>query len=104
MIIAAKAMVQTAAIFMCARISFGGGTPKAGGQGSQRSRFLGRTIFGSTMNFDMIIMEGAGAFVCGRKPHSWHPLKDDAACPYRNPLPGVKGLFGKPTVINNVET
>jgi len=67
---------------------------------------LGGNIMDSGFSFDIRIKEGAGAFVCGggNRPHRLH-RGQNAACPVpRPPFPAQKGLFGKPTNINNVET
>lgn len=67
--------------------------------------FLGKNIFGSKMNFDVEIMEGAGAFVCGEETALMASVEGRRGMPtLKPPFPAEKGLFGKPTVINNVET
>ncbi|MCK4358112.1 MAG: NADH-quinone oxidoreductase subunit NuoF [Candidatus Cloacimonetes bacterium] len=66
---------------------------------------LGKDIFGSNFAFDMEIFLGAGAFVCGEETSLIHSIEGKPAEPrQRPPFPVEKGLFGKPTVINNVET
>jgi len=66
---------------------------------------LGKGIFGSDFNFDLEIFKGAGAFVCGEETSLIHSIEGEPAEPrQRPPFPVVKGLFGKPTNINNVET
>ncbi|MPM24875.1 hypothetical protein SDC9_71363 [bioreactor metagenome] len=72
---------------------------------AKEAGFLGENIFGSKMNFDIIIMEGAGAFVCGEETALMASIEGRRGMPMpKPPFPAVKGLFGKPTVINNVET
>jgi len=67
--------------------------------------FLGKRIFGSPMDFDIEIMEGAGAFVCGEETALIASIEGKRGMPtFKPPFPSEKGLFGKPTVINNVET
>ena len=67
--------------------------------------FLGKNIFGSGFDFDMEIRLGAGAFVCGEETALMTSIEGNRGEPHpRPPFPAVKGLFGKPTVLNNVET
>src|SRR4030042_4371933 len=67
--------------------------------------FLGRNIMGSGFNFEVTIKEGAGAYVCGEETALIASLEGRRGMPQaRPPYPATKGLFGKPTVINNTET
>ncbi|MEW5951101.1 MAG: NADH-quinone oxidoreductase subunit NuoF [Elusimicrobiota bacterium] len=66
---------------------------------------LGENIYDSGFDFDIKIKMGAGAFVCGEETALIHSIEGKRGMPRpRPPYPAVKGLFGKPTVINNVET
>ena len=66
---------------------------------------LGKDIFGTGFNFDMNIRLGAGAFVCGEETALLASIEGKRGEPKpRPPFPAVKGLFGQPTIINNVET
>ena len=66
---------------------------------------LGKDIFGSGFDFDMEIRRGAGAFVCGEETALMTSIEGNRGEPRpRPPYPAVKGLFGMPTVENNVET
>ena len=66
---------------------------------------LGKNIFGSGFDFDIEIRLGAGAFVCGEETALMTSIEGHRGEPRpRPPFPAVKGLFGKPTVLNNVET
>ena len=66
---------------------------------------LGKNIFGTDFDFDMEIRLGAGAFVCGEETALMTSIEGNRGEPRpRPPFPAVKGLFGKPTVLNNVET
>ena len=66
---------------------------------------LGKDILGSGMDFDLHLVEGAGAFVCGEETALIASLEGLAGRPRpRPPFPAQKGLWGKPTNINNVET
>ena len=66
---------------------------------------LGDDIFGSSKSFKINVMEGAGAFVCGEETALIASIEGKRGMPSpKPPFPAEKGLFGKPTVINNVET
>ncbi len=66
---------------------------------------LGKNIFGSDFSFDLHIRLGAGAFVCGEETALLTSVEGNRGEPRpRPPFPAVKGLWGKPTIINNVET
>ena len=66
---------------------------------------LGKDIFGTGFNFDVHIRFGAGAFVCGEETALMTSIEGNRGEPRpRPPFPAVKGLFGQPTVLNNVET
>lgn len=66
---------------------------------------LGKNIMGSGFNFDIHIKEGAGAFVCGEETALIASIEGERGMPRpKPPFPANKGLFGKPTLINNVET
>ncbi|MEG0628632.1 MAG: NAD(P)H-dependent oxidoreductase subunit E, partial [Enterococcus sp.] len=66
---------------------------------------LGNHIFGSDFSFDLDLRLGAGAFVCGEETALLESIEGHRGEPRpRPPFPAVKGLFGKPTIVNNVET
>ncbi len=66
---------------------------------------LGNNILGSNFSFDIEIRFGAGAFVCGEETSLINSIEGERGQPrLRPPYPAIKGLWGKPTVINNVET
>ncbi len=66
---------------------------------------LGKDIFGSGFDFDVDIRLGAGAFVCGEETALITSIEGNRGEPRpRPPFPAEKGLFGKPTILNNVET
>ena len=66
---------------------------------------LGKDIFGTGFNFDITIRLGAGAFVCGEETALLTSIEGNRGEPRpRPPFPAVKGLYGQPTIINNVET
>jgi len=66
---------------------------------------LGKNILGSDFSFDLEVRMGAGAFVCGEETALMASIEGLRGEPRpRPPFPAVKGLFGKPSNINNVET
>ena len=66
---------------------------------------LGKDIFSTGFNFDIQLRLGAGAFVCGEETALLTSIEGHRGEPRpRPPFPAVKGLFGQPTIINNVET
>jgi NADH-quinone oxidoreductase subunit F len=67
--------------------------------------FLGENIFGTKFRFDIVIHRGAGAYICGEETGLLESLEGKKGYPrLKPPFPAVVGLFGCPTVINNVET
>ncbi|MCZ7652083.1 MAG: CCxxC motif-containing NuoF prefix domain-containing protein [Thermoanaerobaculia bacterium] len=66
---------------------------------------LGRNVLDTGFNLEIVIKMGAGAFVCGEETALIHSIEGRRGMPRpRPPFPAARGLFGKPTVINNVET
>ncbi|MCR5353633.1 MAG: 4Fe-4S binding protein, partial [Clostridiales bacterium] len=66
---------------------------------------LGKNIFGTNFDFDIELRLGAGAFVCGEETALMTSIEGKRGEPRpRPPFPAVKGLFGRPTILNNVET
>ena len=72
---------------------------------ARRAGLLGHDILGAGVDLDIVIKQGAGAFVCGEETALIHSIEGKRGMPRpRPPYPTERGLFGKPTVINNVET
>jgi NADH-quinone oxidoreductase subunit F len=70
-----------------------------------KSGCVGENIFGMGFDFSISLMEGAGAFVCGEETALIKSLEGERGMPrLRPPFPSTRGLWGKPTCINNVET
>ncbi len=66
---------------------------------------LGKNIFGSNFNFELHIHSGAGAYICGEETALLESIEGRRGVPRsRPPYPTTEGLYGKPTLINNVET
>ncbi len=67
--------------------------------------FLGEKIFGTNFNFDLYIHSGAGAYICGEETALIESIEGNRGQPRpRPPFPTTDGLWGKPTLVNNVET
>ena len=72
---------------------------------AEERHFLGENIMGSNFSFTLHIKEGAGAFVCGEETALIASIEGERGMPRpKPPFPANKGLFGRPTLINNVET
>jgi NADH-quinone oxidoreductase subunit F len=67
--------------------------------------FLGKNAFGSEHSIEIVVHRGAGAYICGEETALLESLEGKIGQPrLRPPFPAVAGLYGKPTIINNVET
>ncbi len=78
---------------------------KIGIEQAEEKGFIGDNILGTDFSFHIQIKEGAGAFVCGEETALMHSIEGERGMPSpRPPYPAQKGLFGKPTNINNVES
>lgn len=72
---------------------------------ARRRRIIGKSVMGTGFQFDADVRIGAGAFVCGEETALIHSVEGKRGTPrMRPPYPSTYGLWGKPTVINNVET
>jgi NADH-quinone oxidoreductase subunit F len=72
---------------------------------AKRAGYLGDDIFGSGLNIDIVVHRGAGAYICGEESALLDSLEGLRGFPrLRPPFPAIKGLYGQPTVVNNVET
>ncbi len=71
----------------------------------RENKLLGSSVMNSGFSFDLRIFEGAGAFVCGEETALIASVEGERGIPrMRPPYPAVKGLWGKPTLVNNTET
>lgn len=74
-------------------------------ESSRQSGFLGENILGSGFSFDIEIIRGAGAYICGEETAMFNSIEGYRGEPRNKPpFPVEVGLFGKPTLVNNVET
>ena len=106
MIIAGKA-VDSHVGFIYSRAEYSYLVPilEAALESSRSAGCLGKNIMGSGFDFDIKLRSGAGAYVCGEETALFESIEGKRGEPrFRPPFPGIKGLFGKPTVLNNVET
>ncbi len=72
---------------------------------AREAGYLGKDILGSGFAFDIEVRRGAGAYICGEETALFESIEGKRGMPRQKPpFPTEKGLFGKPTVINNVET
>ena len=72
---------------------------------AEERHYLGKNIFGTEFSFELHIKEGAGAFVCGEESALIASIEGERGMPRpKPPFPANKGLFQRPTLINNVET
>lgn len=72
---------------------------------AEAANYLGKNIMGTDFSFELHIKEGAGAFVCGEETALIASIEGERGMPRpKPPFPANKGLFGRPTLINNVET
>ncbi len=106
MIIAGKAVdSHVGFIYLRAEYSYLIPILEAALESSRSAGCLGKNIMGSGFDFDIKLRSGAGAYVCGEETALFESIEGKRGEPrFRPPFPGIKGLFGKPTVLNNVET
>jgi NADH-quinone oxidoreductase subunit F len=72
---------------------------------ARKLNLLGRNILGSDFSFDIRLFQGSGAFVCGEETALIASIEGEPGIPHhRPPYPATNGLFGQPTLINNVKT
>ncbi|HEV8437333.1 MAG TPA: NADH-quinone oxidoreductase subunit NuoF [Methylomirabilota bacterium] len=66
---------------------------------------LGKNVLGSGFDFDIVVHRGAGAYICGEETGLLSSLEGKKGWPkIKPPFPAIKGAFGQPTIVNNVET
>lgn len=72
---------------------------------ARRAGLIGKDILGSGIDFELFSHLGAGAYICGEETALMESLEGKKGMPrFKPPFPAVRGLYGKPTTINNVET
>ncbi len=74
-------------------------------QNARNANYLGKNILGKGFDFDILVMRGAGAYICGEETALIESLEGKRGQPrVRPPFPANVGLYGCPTIVNNVET
>ncbi len=72
---------------------------------ARKAGFVGKNLFGSGYDLEVTVHRGAGAYICGEETALLNSLEGKRGEPrLKPPFPAVQGLYGKPTVVNNVET
>jgi NADH-quinone oxidoreductase subunit F len=106
MIIAAFAVgIRTAVVYVRGEYDRIAGRFREAVAEAEGKGFLGRGIFGSQADLEVVVHLGAGAYICGEETALLESVEGRRGQPrLKPPFPAVVGLFGSPTVINNVET
>lgn len=72
---------------------------------ARKNKYLGNNILGKGFNFDIVVMRGAGAYICGEETALIESIEGKRGEPrMKPPFPATEGLYGCPTIVNNVET
>jgi len=92
-------------IYIRGEFSYGAGVLEKAVRQAYERGFLGKNILGSGFDLDLTVHRGAGAYICGEETALLESLEGKRGHPrLKPPFPAVVGLYGSPTVINNVET
>ena len=96
---------HTAFIYIRGEMVFGATQLERAVDEAYRAGFIGQNIFGSAYSLEVIVHRGAGAYICGEETALLSSLEGSRGWPkVKPPFPATHGLFGCPTVVNNVET
>jgi NADH-quinone oxidoreductase subunit F len=96
---------HTAFIYIRGELVFGTVRLERAVEEAYQAGYIGRNIFGSGYDLDVIVHRGAGAYICGEETALLSSLEGSRGWPkVKPPFPATHGLFGCPTVVNNVET
>ena len=96
---------HTAFIYIRGELVFGTARLERAVAEAYQAGYIGKNIFGSGYNLDLIVHRGAGAYICGEETALLSSLEGSRGWPkVKPPFPATHGLFGCPTVVNNVET
>ncbi len=97
--------IHTAYIYIRAEFTFGAKVVQNAIDEAYAKGFFGKNVFGSGFDVDVTLHRGGGAYICGEETGLLSSLEGGPGLPkIKPPFPAVSGLFGCPTVINNVET
>ena len=96
---------HTAFIYVRGELGFGASRLEQAVDEAIEAGYIGKNIFGSGYDLDVIVHRGAGAYICGEETALLSSLEGGRGWPkVKPPFPATHGLFGCPTVVNNVET
>jgi NADH-quinone oxidoreductase subunit F len=96
---------HTAFIYIRGELAFGAGVLDRAVDEARQSGYIGKNTMGSGYDLDVIVHRGAGAYICGEETALLSSLEGARGWPkVKPPFPATHGLFGCPTVVNNVET
>jgi NADH-quinone oxidoreductase subunit F len=96
---------HTAFIYIRGELAFGASILEQAVEEAIAAGYIGKNIFGSGFDLDVIVHRGAGAYICGEETALLSSLEGSRGWPkLKPPFPATHGLFGCPTVVNNVET
>jgi NADH-quinone oxidoreductase subunit F len=96
---------HTAFIYVRGELAFGATRLERAVEEAYQAGYVGKKIFGSDYDLDLIVHRGAGAYICGEETALLSSLEGGRGWPkVKPPFPATHGLFGCPTVVNNVET
>ena len=96
---------HTAFIYVRGELAFGATRLEQAVEEAIQAGYIGKNIFGSGYDLDVIVHRGAGAYICGEETALLSSLEGGRGWPkVKPPFPATHGLFGCPTVVNNVET
>ena len=96
---------HTAFIYVRGELAFGAQRLEQAVDEAAQSGYIGKNILGSGYDLDLIVHRGAGAYICGEETALLSSLEGGRGWPkVKPPFPATHGLFGCPTVVNNVET
>jgi NADH-quinone oxidoreductase subunit F len=96
---------HTAFIYIRGELGFGATRLEQAVREAVEADYIGKNLFGSGYDLDLIVHRGAGAYICGEETALLSSLEGGRGWPkVKPPFPATHGLFGCPTVVNNVET
>jgi NADH-quinone oxidoreductase subunit F len=96
---------HTAFIYIRGELAFGANVLERAVDEATQAGYIGKNIMGSGYDLDLIVHRGAGAYICGEETALLSSLEGGRGWPkVKPPFPATHGLFGCPTVVNNVET
>ena len=96
---------HTAFIYIRGELAYGGKVLEQAVDEAIQAGYIGKNIMGSGYDLDLIVHRGAGAYICGEETALLSSLEGGRGWPkVKPPFPATHGLFGCPTVVNNVET